>query len=159
MGIKYSLDIGVLIAAVITVVGAVITAVITYHEHKKQQWIGTVAKERIDWLKSFREEIGKIVLAVHEFNKHIEDKDNCHSNYNETIQNGDSAKYVLISRLNTNSIDGNEFNFSFKEMLLGIDFYGRSKIDFDDEEFMRLANLILEKEWAKIKEETKYGEK
>lgn len=45
------------------------------------------------------------------------------------ILDGEEARFKLISRINTNKIDGNEYNFAYKRILLDIKFDGTDKIN------------------------------
>ena len=140
-----------IIAAVITVIGVALTAIFTYMQFKKQQWNETVVKEREKWLKSFRDELGNVMLAYELLaSNNFKGCNNC-----DVIKKGIKSKYILISRLNTNSVEGNEYNFEYKELLNKLQFSPQINFkEFDPKRFIELSNLILEREWQKVKEET-----
>lgn len=48
-------------AAVIAVVGVLVTCVVTYKISKKSEWCGLVSKNRMDWIISFRSNISKML--------------------------------------------------------------------------------------------------
>ena len=74
---------------------------------------------------------------------------------NEVILEAEEARYVLITRINTNKFEGNEYNFRYKEILKEIKFDKTIKESFNKDEFLDLTNLILETEWQKIKRESR----
>ena len=149
-----------ILAALIGIIGIFITGMFGIHQYNRQIWSNNVSNERMKWLVSFREEVGLIMKAL----KCIDEnafKMKCNNESNKStckelskiILDGEEARFKLISRINTNKIDGNEYNFAYKRILLDIKFDGTDKINY--ESFMELTNLILEEEWQKVKKEAK----
>ncbi len=165
-----------IIAALLTVGGVLITALITYYQFRKEQWQKSVSDSRNHWLNCFRDEFGvlagyieflqsyecqeelEIITEVFPkenevtigYNTPINKEEKCSKKLLEAL----NAKNKLYTRINTNSSTlGNEYNEAYKLLLESIDF---SKItEFDLDLFKKLTNLILEKEWQKVKRETK----
>lgn len=142
-----------IVAAIIAVIGVIITALISLLIFKAQRYSENVSKERMTWLRQFRDEIEKISMGL-KINNHT---NCCCSSLSEEklkyILEAEGARYKLISRLNTNKKKGNLFNLELKNELEKMDFSVKH-----DEEYMRrimfLANYILEREWKKVKRES-----
>lgn len=156
--IEYTFDISSIIVCLITTLGVILTAVISFHQYKQTKWNENVSKERALWLKEFRKEFGLIMKAyalIQSDEKETEDsKKECIENCN-IILDAEEARYVLISRINTNKLEGNEFNFRYKELLKEIKFAKEGFKEEQMKELLNLTNLILESEWQKIKKEAK----
>ena len=143
-----------IIAALIAVIGVIITAVVSLIVYKAQRYSENVSKERMNWLRQFRDEIEKISIGL-KLNNHYCCK--CpFKNFDEKAKyllEAEGARYKLISRLNTNNLEGNQFNLELKRELERMDFSQPHK-----EKYMRrimfLANAILEREWQKVKKES-----
>ena len=143
------------------------TVFVGFRQFRENKWCENVSKERTIWLKEFRKEVGKIMKAYE-----ILSNQNCfkcsgcgNNNYqnalcrmDEIILEAEESRYVLITRINTNKIEGNEYNFRYKEILKKIKFDNNIKKTFNKEEFLNLTNLISEEEWKKDKKEAR-GEK
>ena len=151
-------------SALIQVIGVFFTVFVGFIQFKKNKWSENVSKERTIWLKEFRQEVGKImkayeILSVQDCYKCCACKNNNKKNIicgmNEVILEAEEARYVLITRINTNKFEGNEYNFRYKEILKEIKFDKTIKESFNKDEFLDLTNLILETEWQKIKRESR----
>ena len=79
--------------------------------------------------------------------------------YNERMYEGDVAKFDLISRLNTSTFKGNEFNFTLKTFLENVQLSTGVQNEFPNDDqieiFMFFMNKMLEQEWQKSKKETR----
>ena len=154
-----------IICSLITVVGVLITTIVGFKQFRINKWCATVSKERMIWLKSFRKEVGKIMKAYE-----LLSNQNCYkcNNYkkcnkgqknlcrmDKIILEAEEARYILITRINTNKLKGNEYNFRYKEILEKIEFNKSIQKRFPKKEFLLLTNLILEEEWRKVKREAK----
>lgn len=157
-----------IIAAIITVVGVLLTALITYYQFRKEQWQKSVSDSRNHWLNDFRDEFGVLAGYIEYLKKYgcqqlpgndsntADDEDNKRGERSKELLEALNAKNKLYTRINTNSSTmGNEYNEAYKLTLESINF---NKIkEFDLDLFKKLTNLILEKEWQKVKKETKGG--
>lgn len=155
------------IAALITVGGIIITGIITLITFKKQEWGKLVSKSRNQWLNEFRNEVS-ILVGYIEFKiiPNKTNKESCKNDNSDCKKNqvGEQEllralvmKNRLYTKINTNSHPyGNEYNEAYKTLLETLDFCNLEKFDLDL--FKKLTNLILEKEWGKVKKEAK-GEK
>lgn len=155
------------IAAIISVIGVLISVLVGFYQYKQSKWNEYVSKERTIWLKEFREEYSLIMQAYY-VSKHLENDKLVLKNSEddkgksiefeckqreEIICNGIKAKYKLITRINTNNLRNNKYNAAYKELLSSIDFI--SNEHFDENEFKELTNKILEDEWKKVKKEAR----
>lgn len=152
------------------IISALIAAFIAVYNYRKQSWCDNVSKERMKWMNEFRNEVGKIIKAIKlfeqcEYLSSLEFKNDENNNFEhkeceinehlQTILEGEEAKYKLLTRINTNSVKGNEFNFEYKKMLNNL-IFSKDKIkEFDVDAFMKLTNIILEFEWEKVKKEAR----
>lgn len=142
------------IGSIITVIGIVFSTLIGFHQYRENKWCENVSKERTNWLKEFRQEVGSIMsaYALLDNQSNNNEKENLDS-YCEIFKKAEEARYKLITRINTNKVKGNEYNFRYKEILMNINI--KDKNTYKKEEFMNLTNLILEAEWQKVKREAK----
>lgn len=131
----------------------------------------TVSKSRMEWITSFRNEIGIIVAAIKMRNHVIggiccgleagkvecADCKECKKKYyTETVPEALKAVSTLCTRLNMNiTKKGNEYNGILDEMLSRIDFYEKNKGDISEEDFISIARDILEPEWRRVKDEAR----
>lgn len=164
-----------IIIPLITSFGTIATILVGVFNYKRTRWSENVSKERMEWIKSFRIEVGKIMKAYaviknttqaasSSSNQTTDTNTNKPANLNinpqidiESIKTeAEEARYMLITRINTNIIDGNEYNPEYKKILQKLDFNNVS--NFPEKRFMELTNIILEAEWQKVKKEAK-GEK
>lgn len=150
-----------IIAALITVGGIIITGIITLFTFKKQEWGKLVSNSRNQWLNEFRDEVS-ILIGYIEYQLLIRKTKNylviCNDDNNQVGQQhflqALTMKSRLYTKINTNSHPhGNEYNEAYKTLLETLDFYNLEKFDLDL--FKKLTNLILEKEWGKVKKEAK----
>ena len=120
-----------IICALIAVIGVFLTIYVGFRQFRENKWCENVSKERIIWLKEFRREVGKIMKAyeiLSNYNyckcskcKNINDK-NVMCKMDDAILEAEESRCVLITRINTNKIEGNEYNFRYKEILKEIKF-------------------------------------
>ena len=139
-----------IIAALIGVAGVALTAGVSFWIYKRQSWATNVSNERVQWLKDFRKEVGEIaegVLVAKSLGAMPE------PNKSEVLCRAEAARLRLISRLNTNDVENNPHTLRLKEILFSLDLANGNA--YDEQAYMRLVNLILEEEWAKVKKETK----
>lgn len=145
-----------IIIPIITAIGAIVTFIIGIIKYKQTRWSENVSKERMEWIKSFRIEVGKIMKAYAVI-KNTTQLANLNINPQTNIESikaeAEEARYMLITRINTNIIDGNEYNPEYKKILQKLDFNNVS--NFPEKRFMELTNIILEAEWQKVKKEAR----
>lgn len=129
----------------------------------------TVSKSRMEWITSFRDEIGTIVAAIKMRNQLLEEKccnlekgecadcKECKKKYcTETVPEALKAVSTLRTRLNMNITKrGNEYNDILDDMLSRIDFYEKKKNDVSEEDLISVTRDILEPEWRRVKDEAK----
>lgn len=168
-----------LIGSLISFFGVLITGMLAIHSLKEQKWSENVSKERMKWLVEFRNEVSRIASAVVLLNSKNgllynnsgvswDNEQNNSENtkspksiffnnqrYVDIIIDAERARWSLYTRINTNSLIGNEYNYYYKKALLSIDFTSSDINDFDIKSFMELTNHILEQEWQKVKKEAK----
>lgn len=127
----------------------------------------TVSKSRMEWITSFRNEIGIIVAAIKMRNQVLEEKccnlekgecadcQECKKKYyTETVPEALKAVSTLRTRLNMNiTKKGNEYNDILDDMLHEIDFY--EKNDVSEEDLINITRKILEPEWGRVKDEAR----
>ena len=125
----------------------------------------TVSKSRMEWITSFRNEIGTIVAAIKMRNHVLEGKccnlakgtcadcKECKKKYyTEVVPEALKAVSTLRTRLNMNITKrGNEYNDILDDMLHEIDFY--EKNDVSEEDLISITRKILEPEWGRVKDE------
>ena len=127
----------------------------------------TVSKSRMEWITSFRDEIGTIVAAIKMRNYVLEgncvisekgkakcsDCEECRKKYyTEIVPDALKAVSTLRTRLNMNiTKNGNEYNDILDDMLHEIDFY--EKNDVSEEDLISITRKILEPEWGRVKDE------
>lgn len=149
-------------AAVISVLGVALTAFISVKNIKKESFNKRVTEERIRWLNKMRELYG-IIIAAWNMKKASHNNyflPNFDTNfYNEKMVEAEKAKAEFISRLNTSTYFGNEYNFFIKKVLMEMKFIENID-DFQvfEEKIERMnvyVNKMLENEWKKSKKETK----
>jgi hypothetical protein len=162
----------VIISLVTGLITGLVTALVTINTNNKNIWSESVSKSRMDWIVRFREEISIIVgsiqflqqfkekeIKIEGKDKEIntEDKDNVSQfNIRDIIYNALKARSSLLTRLNTNFSDGNEFNSSLTKLLNDIDFFNISALPTNyDNEIINITKDILEPEWQKVKKEAK----
>lgn len=135
--------------------------VVEHRLSRKESYNKRVTEERIKWLNKVRDDYSKIMAALTLKNDSYCNKDLYidQNEYNNRMYEADVAKYDLISRLNTSTYEGNEYNEILKEFLINLSFSTGSEDKLPKEEkvklFMTYMNLMLEKEWKKSKKETK----
>lgn len=131
----------------------------------------TVSKSRMEWITSFRNEIGIIVAAIKMRNHVIwgnccgleagkgecADCKECKKKYyTETVPEALKAVSTLRTRLNMNiTKKGNEYNGRLDEMLSSIDFYNKNQDDVSEEDLIDVTRKILEPEWRRVKDEAR----
>lgn len=129
----------------------------------------TVSKSRMEWITSFRNEIGIIVAAIKMRNYVLErncvnsekckekcsDCEECRKKYyTEIVPDALKAVSTLRTRLNMNiTKKGNEYHGILDDMLRGIDFYKKKTNDVSDEDLISVTRKILEPEWGRVKDE------
>lgn len=129
----------------------------------------TVSKSRMEWITSFRNEIGIIVAAIKMRNYVLErnccnlengtcsDCEECQKKYyTEIVPRALEAVSTLRTRLNMDiTKKGNEYNGSLDEMLSRIDFYNKNQDDVSEEDLIDVTRKILEPEWRRVKDEAR----
>ena len=157
-----SIDIvSIVITSIISIAGIMVPAIIGIFQFKKESYNKRVTEERIRWLNKVREDYSTI-MAAYDL-KHAGINNYCSPQvdknyYDQMMFEATQAKYNLISRLNTNKLEGNEYNYYLKDILSKMEFIATEKYVFSDEEillFKEYMNLMLEQEWQKSKKETK----
>lgn len=157
-----------LLTSLLTLIGVILTAVISVITVKKEIYSRRVIEERTKWLLKFRTHLGEFMSAF--------EAKRCSTNnyygpnfnvdeYNKLIIKGENARYQMISMLNTTTLKGNEYNFYLKEKLFEMNLI--KKIEqteftnkFDDDyikDLMKCFNLMLEQVWQESKRESRYG--
>lgn len=153
------------IISLLTLIGTLLLGfvglIIEQRMNRKESFNKRVTEERIKWLNKVRDDYSKIMAALSLKKNSFCNKDsyNDQNEYNKNMYEAEIAKYDLISRLNTSTYEGNEYNKDLKDFLLKLSFsIGTETTLPKDEEtklFMIYMNLMLEKEWQKSKKETK----
>lgn len=131
----------------------------------------TVSKSRMEWITSFRDEIGTIVAAIKIRNYVLEgncvnsekgkakcsDCEECRKKYyTEIVPDALKAVGTLRTRLNMDiTKKGNEYNGILDEMLSRIDFYNKNQDDVSEEDLISITRKILEPEWGRVKDEAR----
>ena len=131
----------------------------------------TVSKSRMEWITSFRNEIGIIVAAIRMRNYVLErnccnlengkgkcsDCEECQKKYyTGIVPRALEAVSTLRTRLNMNiTKKGNEYNGRLDEMLSSIDFYNKNQDDVSEEDLIDVTRKILEPEWRRVKDEAR----
>ncbi|MGM9580182.1 MAG: hypothetical protein ACI3U2_02975 [Anaerovibrio sp.] len=131
----------------------------------------TVSKSRMEWITSFRDEIGTIVAAIKMRNYVLEgncvnsekgkakcsDCEECRKKYyTEIVPNALKAVSTLRTRLNMDiTKKGNEYHGILDDMLRGIDFYEKKKNDVSEGDLISITRKILEPEWGRVKDEAR----
>ena len=154
--------IATIISAVFTLVGVIVTIVIGVNNIKKEIYSKNVIDERAKWLTSFRDDLGTF-MAAWEMKKNSNNNSNTLNFdkhlYDEMMIEGEKSRYILISKLNTSTLLGNEYNKYLKDHLEKMSLIGGLSINnmnsINEKEFMIFMNLMLENEWQKIKKEAK----
>lgn len=127
----------------------------------------TVSKSRMEWITSFRNEIGIIVAAIKMRNYVLEGKccnlakgtcadcKECKKKYyTEVVPEALKAVSTLRTRLNMDiTKNGNEYHGILDDMLHEIDFYEKKKNDVSEEDLISITRKILEPEWGRVKDE------
>lgn len=141
-----------IIAALIGVGGVLITAVVTIVVAKRQSYSNTVTKERSVWLQHFREEVNSLFAGLYVLRNHFATNKKQFSDIEiNFISKAVGARASLVTRLKSFPLLGNEFNQTLKEKLMEIDFNSENK-DIE-KDILPLINIILEREWEKVKNE------
>lgn len=131
----------------------------------------TVSKSRMEWITSFRDEIGIIVAAIKMRNYVLErncvnsekgkakysDCEECRKKYyTEIVPDALKAVSTLRTRLNMDiTKKGNEYHGILDNMLRGIDFCEKKKNDVSEEDLISITRKILEPEWGRVKDEAR----
>lgn len=157
-----------LLTGALTLIGVIITAVISVITVKREIYSRRVIEERTKWLLKFREHLGDFMSAFEL--KRERNKGRCHlkfngTEYNDLMIKGENARFQMISMLNTSTVKGNEYNFYLKERLFEMTLFKSIKRSefikkFDEEyvkNFMNCCNLMLEQVWQESKRESRYG--
>lgn len=149
------------IAAIIGVVGALITALFSVSKVSKEIYSKNVIEQRTLWIRTFREKLSVFMSAweakrISKNNSKIQDFDR--EKYNELMIKGEEARYYLLSTLNTKTFENNEYNQYLKDCLLEMKLIEKidSKELLEDsytEDFMECANRMLHQVWVRAKEE------
>ena len=149
--------IGALSAAIITAVVGIIT-------FKLESRAKRVTEERVKWLNIVRADYS-IIMAAYELKKssinNFRELKVNKEDYDKIMFEAEKARYDLISRLNTNTYEGNEYNYPIKHVLLKMKFVVAMDFNSDKpmvnnndiEKLMKYMNLMLEREWNKSKKE------
>lgn len=159
-----------IISGLIPVIGVSLTAIVSLIVFKRQSWLKTVSESRNHWLNEFREEFSIIVGAIKiiqinnyeclfikspDYTKRTEIKDRDHFDLIKMIYKAEIAKAKLITRLNTNKVEGNEYNFALKRILYDLKFEKEYVDKIELEPLQEMVDIVLENEWKKIKREAK----
>lgn len=157
-----------LLTGVLTLIGVIITAVISVITVKREIYSRRVIEERTKWLLKFREHLGDFMSAFEAKRRSINNYYGPNfdvEEYNKLMIKGENARYQMISMLNTTTLKGNEYNFYLKEKLFEMNLI--KKIEqtefankFDDDyikDLMKCFNLMLEQVWQESKRESRYG--
>lgn len=169
-GLKMSNLVVEIVTGLITVIGVAITALVSFITLRRQSWQRLVSESRNHWLNEFRNEFSIVVGTIkiiqnkkyngyfeHSFIENVKDNNNGIVSYDyiKMIHEGEIAKAKLLTRLNTNKFQGNEYNFALERILLDLRFEYCYLESFQVSKLHQLVNLILESEWNKVKSESK----
>ena len=145
----------------VSLVVSVITICVELHKFRKESYNKRVTEERIKWLNKVRDDYS-IVMAAYTLKSGTHNNRECsidEETYNNRMYEAEKARFDLISSLNTNKEDGNEYNLFLKTVLEDMDFcsnYSEQLPDKEDIEIFKIyMNKMLEKEWSKSKDESK----
>lgn len=155
-----------IIVALITLTGVFITAIVSVYSLKKESYNKRVTEERIKWLNKRRELYGTIMAAWKLKKEHINNPNEYNNSnnfkgfYAKKRFEAERAKAEFISRLNTSTYSGNEYNFYIKEVVQEMNFINEIKenelkeLDDKIKKMQVYVNKRLEQEWQRSKEET-----
>lgn len=147
-----------------TLTAAIITAVVGIITFKLESRAKRVTEERVKWLNIVRADYS-IIMAAYELKKssinNFRELKVNKEDYDKIMFEAEKARYDLISRLNTNTYEGNEYNYPIKHVLLKMKFVAAMDFNSDKpmvnnndiEKLMKYMNLMLEREWNKSKKE------
>lgn len=144
----------------IPILGIIITAVVSITVLKHESWLKAVSASRNHWLNEFRSEVAIIVGAINMI-KHQDlylsekFKDDEIAYMHKAIYDAEVAKARLYTRLNTNTLKGNEYNSVLKQELTRMIFSNQFCNAYNVIALQELVNRILEIEWQKVKKESK----
>jgi hypothetical protein len=174
-------------AAVIAVVGVLVTCVVTYKISKKSEWCGLVSKNRMDWIISFRSNIskmlanarflwdsanmdkedshlGKMKECINKYIKqHLNNPDNqtfdCCPDYIKASIDYEEAKNEILSRLNLKESLHSELQNDISDLDAAI----KNNATFDsfketEDEILEVTRTILKPEFERVKKEAKGDE-
>lgn len=149
-----------LLTGALTLIGVIVTAVISVITVKREIYSRRVIEERTKWLLKFRTHLGEFMSAFE-----LKRERNNGTEYNDLMIKGENARFQMISMLNTSTVKGNEYNFYLKERLFEMTLFNSIKRSefikkFDEEYikgFMNCCNLMLEQVWQESKRESRYG--
>ena len=156
-------DISNVVAAIIALFGVSITAIFSVKGVNREIYNKSVTAERIKWLNKVREDYS-IIMAAFEINISGNSNQNepriDKNEYDRRMYEAEKARYDLISRLNTSTFDGNEFNYELKSILKKVNFASGdvNELKNKKETFMVYMNCMLEQEWQKSKKESERNE-
>lgn len=143
---------GELLCGIAGVILGFISSYLLLRFNYRQLFAQTVSSSRMQWINSFREEIGIVVAALQVCG------DKNYINTNDIIYQAEKARTKLLTRLNQDiRKPGNELNKDMSEVLLGIDFSKQSSSEWKRiaEHLVDLTRKILEPEWKRVKDEAR----
>jgi hypothetical protein len=165
-------------AAVIAVVGVLVTCVVTYKISKKSEWCGLVSKNRMDWIISFRSNISKMLANARflwdsanmdkedshlgKMKECLENKKgsfDCCSDYIKASIDYEEAKNEILSRLNLKESLHTELQNDISDLDAAI----KNNATFDsfketEDEILEATRTILKPEFERVKKEAKGDE-
>jgi hypothetical protein len=153
-------------AAVIAVVGVLVTCVVTYKISKKSEWCGLVSKNRMDWIISFRSNISKMLAngkCIFRFgeNDSVKSKEKIKGKNNLISLHicYEQAKDEILSRLNLKEYLHTELKGEIERLDLLIE-KGDDISDLEsvESEILDTTRKILKPEFERVKREAKGDE-
>lgn len=149
-------------AAFIAFAGVGVTAYVSVRKLKKESYNKRVTEERIRWLNTMRSLYGTIIAGWKMKTAGDNNSQGCKIQkeyYDEKMYEAEKAKAEFISRLNTTTSYGNQYNPFIKSVLEQMDFIKKVDSEKFDElnsavgKMNKVVNMMLEQEWHKSKEE------
>lgn len=135
----------------IALIGIIITATLSVVALNRNSWNQTVSQSRNHWLNEFREEFSIIIGTMY----YILTVNCNQDNMNDKIYKAEIARAKLFTRINTNKLEGNEYNASLKSILNEIQFDSNYISKKNIYALQEMVNRILEVEWEKVKKESR----